>query len=106
MRALSTFATLVALFAWIACSGGTSNSNSGGSNGVPTVSSIQVSPASMSIGMGAQQQFQAIAHLSDGTSQNVTSSAVWSSSDSNIASVSAAGVATASASGTVTITAQ
>ena len=106
MRALSTFATLVALCAWIACSGGASNSNPGGSNGVPTVSSIQVSPASMSIGMGAQQQFQAIAHLSDGTSQNVTSSAVWSSSDSNIASVSAAGVATASASGTVTITAQ
>lgn len=106
MRTLSVFATLVALCAWTGCSGGASTSNSGGSNGVPTVSSIQISPTSMSIGMGAQQQFQATAHLSDGTSQDVTSSAVWSSSDSNIASVSAAGVASASASGTVTITAQ
>ena len=75
MRTLSVFATLVALCAWTACSGGASNSNSGGSNGVPTVSSIQVSPTSMSIGMGAQQQFHATAHLSDGTSQDVTSSA-------------------------------
>jgi uncharacterized protein YjdB len=60
----------------------------------------------MSIGMGAQQQFTATAHLSDQTTKDVTSSVQWSSSDSNIASIAAAGLATGSASGSVTITAQ
>jgi uncharacterized protein YjdB len=60
----------------------------------------------MSIGMSAQQQFHATANLSDGTSQDITSSATWSTSDSNIASVNAAGIATGSGPGTVTITAQ
>ena len=37
--------------------------------------------------MGATQQFNATAHLSDGSTKDVTSSAQWSSSDSNIANV-------------------
>jgi hypothetical protein len=56
--------------------------------------------------MGAQQQFTATAHLSDGNTKDVTSSVRWSSSDSNIASIAAGGLATGSAFGTVTITAQ
>ncbi|HEX4783190.1 MAG TPA: Ig-like domain-containing protein [Candidatus Sulfotelmatobacter sp.] len=70
------------------------------------MSSIQVSPASMSIGMGAQQQFTATAQLSDGSTKDMTSSVQWSSSDSNIASIAAGGTASGSAAGTVTITAQ
>src|SRR5450756_2416470 len=65
----------------------------------PSISSIQVTPTSMSIGMGAQQQFTATAHLSDQTTKDVTSSVQWSSSDSNIASIAAGGLATGSASG-------
>lgn len=107
MRSMCAFAALLTISVLMACSNGSGGSNSGGNNnGAPTVSSIQVSPNSMSIGMGAQQQFHATAHLSDGSSQDVTSSAQWSSSDSNIANVSAGGVATGSASGTVTIKAQ
>src|SRR6266581_1618211 len=71
----------------------------------PTISSIQISPTSMSIGIGAQQQFTATAHLSDGTTKDLTSTAQWSSSDSTIASVSSPGMVVGSASGTVTITA-
>jgi len=88
------------------CSGGSQSSNNPSSSATPTVSSIQVTPATMSIGMGAQQQFTATAHLSDGTSKDVTGSAQWNSSDSNIASIAAGGMATGSAPGSVTITAQ
>src|ERR1700687_1415104 len=66
----------------------------------PTISSIQVTPTSMSIGMGAQQQFTATAHLSDQTTKDVTSSVQWSSSDSNIASIAAGGLAHGSPAGT------
>jgi trimeric autotransporter adhesin len=86
------------------CSGGGSQSNNNTSN--PTISSIQVAPSSMSIGTGASQQFTATAHMSDGTTKDVSSSVQWSSSDSNIASVTSSGKATASAPGTVNITAQ
>lgn len=84
------------------CGGGSQSSNS--SN--PTISSIQVAPSSMSIGTGASQQFTATAHMSDGSSKDVTGSVQWGSSDSNIASVTSGGKATGSAPGTVSITAQ
>jgi uncharacterized protein YjdB len=57
----------------------------------------------MSIGTGGNQQFTATGQYSDGSSKDVTSSVQWSSSDSNIASVSSAGLATGSTAGTVTI---
>jgi uncharacterized protein YjdB len=56
--------------------------------------------------MGSQQQFTATGHLSDGSTKDMTSSVQWSSSDSNIASITAGGTASGSAAGTVTITAQ
>ena len=83
------------------CAGGAGSNSSG----QPTVSSMQVVPPSMSIGTGLGQQFTATAHMSDGTSKDVTNSVQWSSSDSNIASVNSAGMASGSAPGTVTITA-
>jgi len=91
---------LVATLTGCAAGGGSNNSS-----GQPTVSSIQVAPPSMSIGTGLGQQFTATAHMSDGTSKDVTNSVQWSSSDSNIASVNSAGMASGSAPGTVIITA-
>ncbi|PYV57628.1 MAG: hypothetical protein DMG98_09990 [Acidobacteria bacterium] len=91
---------LVATLTGCAAGGGSNNSS-----GQPTVASIQVAPPSMSIGTGLGQQFTATAHMSDGTSKDVTNSVQWSSSDSNIASVNSAGMASGSAPGTVTITA-
>ncbi|HEY4053805.1 MAG TPA: Ig-like domain-containing protein [Terriglobales bacterium] len=106
MRTLSSVATTLIICLLTACSGGGGTHSGGFGTPAAGVTSIQVSPTSISIGMGAQQQFHASAHLSDGTSQDITSSATWRSSDSNIASVNAAGIATGSGSGTVTIKAQ
>lgn len=85
------------------------------SNGVPftvggaALVSIAVSPSTANIYLGSTQQFQAFATYSDGTTQEVTAVAVWSSSDTSIATVSNTGgsrglVSTAST-GTVTISA-
>jgi uncharacterized protein YjdB len=70
------------------------------------MTSVQVSPASVAIGVGDTQPFTATAHYSDGSSKDITSSAQWMSSDSNIASITSSGVATGSTSGNVTITAK
>jgi trimeric autotransporter adhesin len=82
------------------------------------VTSIMISPPTASIRVGQTQAFQATALLDDGTAQNITNDAVWTSSNDSVASVSNAGggggpigggvgrgVATALTAGTVTITA-
>jgi len=58
------------------------------------VQTIVVSPTPVSVPVGASQPFTATAHLSDGSTQDVTNTAIWSSSDVTIATVSATGVAT------------
>jgi trimeric autotransporter adhesin len=108
MKSVLGTGLFLSLLTLIGCSNGGGNSKNtfGGGPSTPTVSSVQVAPVAKSIGIGGTQQFTATALLSDGTSKDVTSSAQWASSDTNIASIDAAGVATGSASGTVTITAQ
>jgi len=71
----------------------------------PSISSLHISPSSMSIGTGATQQFKATAQLSNGFLKDVTSAVQWSSTDATVASISATGLANASSSGSVTITA-
>lgn len=88
------------------CSSGGGSSHSSNFSSSPTVSSIQVSPTSTVVGIGLQQQFNATAHLSDGTTKDMTSSVQWISSDVNIASIATGGAATGASPGTVTITAQ
>jgi hypothetical protein len=68
--------------------------------GVSTITVTGLVPA-----VGGTAQFTATATLSGGTTQDVTSSATWTSSNPNIAQVSAAGVVTSLASGTATISA-
>ncbi len=102
MKKILCAGALLLIATLIGCAAGGGSNNS---SGQPTVSSIQVAPPSMSIGTGLGQQFTATAHMSDGTSKDVTSSVQWSSSDANIASVNSAGMASGSAPGTVTITA-
>lgn len=69
-----------------------------------TVTSVTVAPSSVSLISGATQQLSATANLSNNTTQIVTSSATWKSSDTTVATVSA-GLVTAVSSGTATITA-
>ncbi|HBV76333.1 MULTISPECIES: Ig-like domain-containing protein [Vibrio] len=71
-----------------------------------TVSSISISPATVSLANGLTQQFTATANFSDGTTQNVTSSVTWSSSAPNVASIDALGLASAAMTGSTVITAE
>ena len=75
-----------------------------------TLSSIAVTPASPAhLKVGATQQFTATGTYSDGTNNNVTASATWSSSNTTVATISntsgSQGLATAAALGSTTITA-
>lgn len=56
---------------------------------------ITVTPASRSIVNGSSQQFTATARFSDNTTKDVTSTAVWKSSDTRVAAIEAGGRATA-----------
>src|SRR5262249_14505612 len=76
----------------------------------PVLTSITVTPASASVAAGNTQQFSATGHYSDGSSNDITTSATWSSSNTGVATISnangtpglAKGIA---AGGPVTITA-
>ena len=59
---------------------------------------VTVSPALASIPLGESEAFTATGHYSDGTTQNLTDSATWSTSSSTVATVSN----TAGSQGTVT----
>ena len=74
-----------------------------------SLKSVAVNPAKSSIARGTTRQFTAIGTYTDSSKQNLTSSAVWSSSDSKVAGISNApgseGRATGAGTGSATITA-
>ncbi|MGC1830933.1 MAG: IPT/TIG domain-containing protein [Candidatus Acidiferrales bacterium] len=78
-------------------------SPSGPSN--PVLVSIAVTPANSSVPFGNTQQFAATGTYSDGSTQNLTSTASWSSSTPTVATINSAGLATGVAEGTATIAA-
>jgi uncharacterized protein YjdB len=78
---------------------GSSNSNSK----MRTLQSVLVTPAKPSVPVGNQQQFKATGTYSDGTSQDLTSTATWSSSQPSIAAINTTGLAMTKASGISTI---
>lgn len=111
-KVLCTLVVSLLSVALAACGGGASSSNggSGGSNppppvASPTLSSLQVTPGIASVAPGSSQQFTATGKYSDGSTQNLTSSAQWSISDSAIASLAGAGKVTALGAGTITVSA-
>ena len=69
------------------------------------LSSIQVSPVGNSIVTGTGQQFTATGVFTDGTSENLTSSVVWSSSNTSVATINSSGAATGVSAGNANITA-
>jgi trimeric autotransporter adhesin len=73
--------------------------------GTPQVVSIAVTPASASVAVGRPQTFAAVATYSNGTTADVTTSAMWVSSNLPTASIDATGIATALAEGSATISA-
>ena len=68
-----------------------------------TLVSISVTPANPSIAKGKTQQFTATGTFSDGTTQNLSSTATWSSSSVTVATINTAGLATAADTGSTTI---
>ena len=53
-----------------------------------TLSSIEVSPSSLSLPLGLKQQYRAIGSFSDGSTQDITVQVTWSSEDAGKATVS------------------
>ena len=80
------------------CSGG---SGGGGATVVP-VSSVSVSPSSVSLQVGGSRQLSATVSPGNATDRTVT----WSSSDVSVASVSSSGVVKALKAGSATVTAK
>ena len=71
----------------------------------PTLTSLTVMPANPSIITGASQPFTAIGTYSDGSTQNLTTQAAWTSSNTGVATINASGLATGVSTGTTTISA-
>ena len=113
MKKTKMFVLLIAmLFAisFTACGGGGGgggggNGSSGG--GGTSLASITVTPANTSFNRGATKQFSATGNYSDGSTQDLTASVSWGSSDTSVATISNIGLAAANSnkSGPTTITA-
>jgi hypothetical protein len=71
----------------------------------PSLSSIAVTPANATNVVGATQQYTATGTYADGSTQNVTSQAAWSSSKTAVATISGSGLATGVSAGSTTISA-
>ena len=69
-----------------------------------TVSSLTITPSPAQMAAGTKQQFFATAHMSDGTTQDVTYSVRWTTNNYNVAIVNS-GVVTAVSAGPATVTA-
>jgi streptogramin lyase len=94
----------IIILAAVACVAGCGGGNSGPGS-ILGVGSIQISPASASLLVGATQQFTAVA-LSSSGSQLTGAAISFSSSNQAVATTTAGGLVTAVAPGTATIVAQ
>jgi uncharacterized protein YjdB len=68
-----------------------------------SLSSIVVTPANPSIAKGLTDQFTATGGYSDASTQNITNSVTWSSSNPSVATISVSGLATSVAAGSSTV---
>ncbi|ETW94245.1 MAG: hypothetical protein ETSY2_50100, partial [Candidatus Entotheonella gemina] len=72
----------------------------------PVVVSLAIEPMTATIDVDQTQLFTARAILSDGSTQEVTNQATWTSSNDNVATIDTQGLATGIRAGTVQINAQ
>lgn len=71
----------------------------------PNTTSVIVLPTLANVAAGLTQQYQAFRVLSDNTGEDISATAIWSSSDPSVATVSATGLVQTLATGTATISA-
>lgn len=70
-----------------------------------TLTSITITPSTLSIPLAGQQQLTATGHYSDSSQSDLTTTAVWTSSKGNVATISSSGALAATGTGQATITA-
>lgn len=70
-----------------------------------TLTAIAITPSSQNVIVGATQQFKATGMYSDSSTKDITTSVLWTSSNSAIVTISAGGLAAALSTGSVSITA-
>ena len=101
--------TLAAGFTTITATSGSLSGSSGLTVTTATLVSLAVTPANPSIARGTGKQFTATGTFSDNTTQDLTGSVTWNSSNTGVATISNAagtnGLAAAVAAGSSTITA-
>ena len=73
--------------------------------GAPHLTALYVAPETSSIALGQTVQLKATGVFSDGSSKDVTQSAVWTISNPSIASVDSSGLATSLSTGTANVVA-
>jgi RHS repeat-associated protein len=71
--------------------------------GIPVLVSINVTPADLTLFRGQSRQYKATGVYSDSTTQDITASVTWNSTNSVVADINAAGLVTATDTGTSTI---
>lgn len=72
----------------------------------PTLTSISITPSNATVVIGTPQQFTATGMFNNGSSQNLTNTAAWSSSNTSVATVSTTGLVSGVTSGIITLSAQ
>ena len=105
MRKFNWISALLFSVALASCSNVSSNKNQSPAPAA-TLSTLQVTPASVSLATHASQQFHATGLFSDGSTQDLTSSVTWFSSDSGVATINTGGMATAVTTGVTNVTAK
>ena len=113
-RSLLLCAVLATLVAFAACGGGGSPTQPQApppsqqqtpppQQTPPTITGVTVTGASGSVTVGGTVQFTATAALSNATTQDVSGTAAWTSTNTGVATVSGTGLATAVSAGTTEI---
>jgi Big-like domain-containing protein len=87
------FILLASSLMWTGCSSSSS----------PRLESIALAPGTASVAKGLTQQFTATGTFTDGSTKNLTNSAMWTSGDAAVATISATGLATTLDTGSTTI---
>jgi uncharacterized protein YjdB len=96
---------LVCLSLFSGCGAGSLGPGVGGPGPSRSLVSIAIAPANAALLLGTLQQFTATGTYSDHSSQDLTDSVTWSSSDISVASIAGGGLATALTLGSVTVSA-
>ena len=98
MKAHAVCAALLCLGLLSGCGSGSFAPGIGGN-----LKSIEITPAGPSVPLGETQQFTAIGHYRDGSTQDITATVAWSSSNTSVATISGSGFASTHSTGSVTV---